>query len=130
MTAKGRSLNMVKDLCDVYCYDENKVARLKEQMNDENITGTSMIFKVLADPTRLKIAHALTLEEELCVCDVANVIGSSTATASHHLRTLKKQGLAQFRKKGKLAFYHLDDHHVKELIKIAIEHQNEGKAHE
>lgn len=120
----------MKDTCDVYCFDEHKVASLKSHINKENIEGTSMIFKVLADPTRLKIAYALTIEKELCVCDVANVIGSSTATASHHLRTLKKQGLAQFRKEGKLAFYHLDDHHVKELIKIAFEHRNEGKAYE
>ncbi|WP_280771331.1 ArsR/SmtB family transcription factor [Salipaludibacillus daqingensis] len=121
---------MSKDTCDVFCFDEKKVTSVKEQINDNMIKDTTMIFKVLADPTRLKIAYALTLERELCVCDVANVIGSSTATASHHLRTLKKQGLAQYRKEGKLAFYHLDDHHVKELITIAFEHQYEEKDYE
>ncbi|ADU28603.1 ArsR/SmtB family transcription factor [Evansella cellulosilytica] len=118
---------MAKDACDIYCFDEEKVGRLKVEMKEEEITDTSNIFKVLADPTRLKIAYSLTLEEELCVCDIANVIQSSTATASHHLRSLKKQGLARHRKEGKLVFYRLDDDHVKQLIKIAFDHQREGK---
>lgn len=119
---------MAQDTCSVYSYDKAKVASLQKQLNDEFIIGTSQIFKILADDTRLKIAYALTKEKELCVCDIANVIGASTATASHHLRTLKKQGLAQYRKEGKLAFYRLDDHHVKALIQMAFEHQKEGKA--
>ncbi|PYZ92083.1 transcriptional regulator [Salipaludibacillus keqinensis] len=121
---------MSRDTCEIYCYDEQKVSSLKERINDDTVRDTSRIFKVLADETRLKIAYALTKVEELCVCDVANVIGSSTATASHHLRTLKKQGVAQYRKEGKLAFYRLDDHHITELIQIAFEHQKEGKAND
>ena len=59
----------------------------------------SQIFKALADETRLKIAFSLTLEEEMCVCDVAAVIGSSVATASHHLRYLREQALAKSQEK-------------------------------
>ena len=73
----------------------------------------------------MKIAYALTLEEELCVCDVANIVGATTATASHHLRHLNNLGLAKYRKDGKLVYYSLDDDHVKQLIHIAFEHQEE-----
>ena len=76
---------------------------------------------------RAKISYALCQDEELCVCDVANIIGSTVATASHHLRTLHKQGLVKYRKEGKLAFYSLDDDHVKQLIIIALAHKKEVK---
>ncbi|WP_134163604.1 ArsR/SmtB family transcription factor [Evansella clarkii] len=118
---------MAKDTCEVYCYDEEKVTSLQKTINEEEIKNTSGIFKVLADPTRLKVAYALSVEEELCVCDVANIIQASTATASHHLRLLKKQGLAKQRREGKLVFYSLDDEHVRQLIDIAFTHQREEK---
>ncbi|WP_096186777.1 ArsR/SmtB family transcription factor [Evansella halocellulosilytica] len=118
---------MKQDICDIYCYDEEKVTRTKAAINDDEVKSVSGIFKVLGDPTRLSIAYALMKEEELCVCDVANIIDSSIATASHHLRTMKKQGLAKYRKEGKLAFYSLDDEHVESLIHLAFEHHREEK---
>jgi DNA-binding transcriptional ArsR family regulator len=123
----GEVDKMAKDTCEVYCYDEEKVTSLQKTINEEEIKNTSGIFKVLADPTRLKVAYALSVEEELCVCDVANIIQASTATASHHLRLLKKQGLAKQRREGKLVFYSLDDEHVRQLIDIAFTHQREEK---
>lgn len=113
-----------KDTCDTFCYDEEKVNRIKPQV--EEVVGVEMIFKALSDATRLKITYALTLEEELCVCDVANIIGSTTATASHHLRLLRNMGLAKYRKEGKLVFYSLKDNHVQQLVTIAMEHAKEG----
>src|SRR5690606_4212036 len=113
-----------KDTCDSFCYDEEKVNRIKPQV--EEVVGVEMIFKALSDATRLKITYALTLEEELCVCDVANIIGSTTATASHHLRLLRNMGLAKYRKEGKLVFYSLKDNHVQQLVTIAMEHAKEG----
>ncbi|MBW3110673.1 MULTISPECIES: ArsR/SmtB family transcription factor [Bacillaceae] len=113
------------DVCEVTCVEDEKVNRLKSMVLTQNTSKVAEIFKALSDQTRMKIAYALTIEDELCVCDVANIVGSSTATASHHLRLLKKQGLAKFRKKGKLVYYSLDDHHVKQLIEIAVTHQLE-----
>ncbi|MDT9023399.1 MULTISPECIES: ArsR/SmtB family transcription factor [Rossellomorea] len=113
------------DVCEVACVEDEKVNRLKSMILSQNTSKVAEIFKALSDQTRAKIAYALTIEEELCVCDVANIVDASTATASHHLRLLKKQGLAKFRKKGKLVYYSLDDHHVKELIEIALTHQME-----
>lgn len=114
-----------EDTCDTFCYDEEKVNRIQPQIED--VTGVELIFKALSDGTRLKIAYALTLAKELCVCDVANIIGSTTATASHHLRLLRNLKLAKSRKEGKLVFYSLDDDHVRQLVYIAMVHSKEGE---
>lgn len=110
------------DVCEVPCANEEKVNRVHQQLEEGSIHEVSKLFKALSDDTRLKIAYALTIEEELCVCDVADIVGASTATASHHLRHLKSLGLAKYRKEGKLVYYSLDDDHVKQLIQIAFEH--------
>lgn len=117
-------MNLSKDVCEVTCIDEGKVNSVQKQLSGQNHLEVARIFKALSDDTRIKIAYALSLEE-LCVCDVANIVGSTTATASHHLRLLKNLGLAKYRKEGKLVFYSLDDEHVKQLIKLAYEHQRE-----
>ncbi|MEH7300438.1 ArsR/SmtB family transcription factor [Neobacillus drentensis] len=118
------------DVCEVTCVDVEKVKLVKESVSNQNTMAVSQIFKALSDDTRIKIAYALCVEEELCVCDVANIVGSTTATASHHLRHLRNLGLAKYRKEGKLVFYSLDDDHVRQLIQIAFEHQKEVKSHE
>ncbi|PFP27677.1 transcriptional regulator [Bacillus sp. AFS073361] len=118
------------DICEVTCVDGEKVKRVKESISQQNTMAVSQIFKALSDDTRIKIAYALSEENELCVCDVANIVGSTTATASHHLRLLRNLGLAKYRKEGKLVFYSLDDDHVRQLIQIAFEHQKEVENHE
>lgn len=119
---EGDSMKEEQDVCEVQCVDQTKVNRVQPQLEDGSIHEVSKLFKALSDETRLKIAYALTIEEELCVCDVANLVGATTATASHHLRHLKSLGLAKYRKEGKLVYYSLDDDHVKQLIQIAFEH--------
>ena len=114
-----------QDVCQVNCIDREKVDRVAAQVNEQNTFEAARIFKALSDETRVKIAYALYVEKELCVCDVASIVNSSTATASHHLRLLKNLGLAKYRKEGKLVFYSLIDDHVKQLIHIAFEHQKE-----
>ncbi|MFC5713676.1 ArsR/SmtB family transcription factor [Thalassorhabdus alkalitolerans] len=116
-----------KDQCEIFCYDEEKVNRLKETIISEDMQHMARMFKALADDTRMKIAYSLSQEDELCVCDVAHIIGATTATASHHLRLLRNMGLAKYRKEGKLVFYSLDDDHIKQLILIAYEHKQEEK---
>ncbi|WP_066065531.1 ArsR/SmtB family transcription factor [Neobacillus soli] len=115
-----------RDVCEITCVDNEKTTRVQQLLEkDSNVSEVAKLFKALSDETRMKIAYALTLEEELCVCDVANVVGSTTATASHHLRHLKSLGLAKYRREGKLAYYSLDDDHVKQLIHIAFAHLEE-----
>lgn len=116
-----------KDTCEIYCYDEEKVNRIQEELQKEDISSVAQLFKALADENRAKIAYSLCQDGELCVCDIANIIGSSVATASHHLRTLHKQGVVKYRKEGKLAFYSLDDEHIKQLVLIALAHKEEVK---
>jgi len=116
---------MAKDICDVTCINHEKVNRVQENLTKQRPLEVANIFKALSDNTRIKIAYSLTIEDELCVCDVANIVGSTTATASHHLRQLKKLGLAKYRKEGKLVYYSLDDEHVKQLIQLAFAHQKE-----
>ncbi len=118
------------DVCEVTCVDEDKVKRVKESISQQDTKAVSQIFKALSDDTRIKIAYALSEEDELCVCDVANIVGSTTATASHHLRLLRNLGLAKYRKEGKLVFYSLDDDHVRKLIQIAFTHQKEVEHNE
>ncbi|WP_066387380.1 ArsR/SmtB family transcription factor [Neobacillus mesonae] len=114
------------DVCEITCVDSEKTERVQQELaQTSHIIEVTKLFKALSDETRMKIAYALTLEDELCVCDVANIVGATTATASHHLRHLKNLGLAKYRKEGKLVYYSLDDDHVKQLIQIALEHQEE-----
>ncbi|MDF9839633.1 MULTISPECIES: metalloregulator ArsR/SmtB family transcription factor [Paenibacillus] len=113
------------DMCDIYCYDEKKENRVKQRVEQFETQTISQIFKALADDARLKIVFCLCEEGELCVCDVANIIGCSMATASHHLRLLRNMKLANYRKEGKLVFYSLQDEHLKQLIKLAFQQKEE-----
>jgi DNA-binding transcriptional ArsR family regulator len=117
--------DLKNDSCEITCINEKKVKRVKSNLTEQNPLEVAKIFKALSDDTRIKVAYALSLEDELCVCDVANIVGATMATASHHLRLLKNLGLAKFRKEGKLVFYSLDDEHVKQLISVAFEHHKE-----
>lgn len=114
--------------CNMFCHNEEKVKEIKPKISD--VEGVELIFKALADQTRLKVAYALTLAQELCVHDVANVIGATTATASHHLRLLRQMKLAKYRREGKLIFYSLDDDHVRQLVYIAMVHAREEERNE
>ncbi|MCF6093020.1 metalloregulator ArsR/SmtB family transcription factor [Microaerobacter geothermalis] len=106
------------DECETFIYDPQRVERRKRQLH--RTEGLAPLFKALADDTRLKIIYALSQESELCVCDVATIIGSTNATASHHLRLLKNMGLAKYRKEGKMVFYSLQSQHVHHLIQEAL----------
>jgi ArsR family transcriptional regulator, lead/cadmium/zinc/bismuth-responsive transcriptional repressor len=110
--------------------ESEKVNSIYDRLKREDFKGTVEIYKALADTNRLKIAYTLFLEEELCVCDIANAIEVSVATASHHLRFLRKKGLAKYRKSGKMVYYSLDDDHVKQLVELAFIHRNEGRCDE
>lgn len=116
-----------KDTCEIYCYDEKKVNRIQEDLQSVNILSVAQMLKAIADENRAKITYILCQDDELCVCDIANVLGITVANASHHLRTLHKQGIVKYRKEGKLAFYSLDDDHIKQIMEIALAHQNEVK---
>ena len=108
--------------CDVFLVDEDKVKSVEKTLcGNIHIFQLTEIFKLLGDPTRLKILLALK-EEELCVCDLAVLLGVSRSAVSHQLRLLKATRLVKLRREGKIAYYSLDDTHISELIEVAMEH--------
>ncbi|MFY9428418.1 MAG: metalloregulator ArsR/SmtB family transcription factor, partial [bacterium] len=98
------------------------VEHVREEMLDEQeINRLAETFKVLGDPTRIKILSALATEE-LCVCDLAAALEMSVSAISHQLRVLKGARLVKYRREGKNIFYSLDDDHVISLFRLALEH--------
>lgn len=89
-----------------------------------SIAALSETFRVLGDPTRLRIVHALS-GGELCVCDLANVLGASQSTVSHSLRALRQLRLVRYRKEGKIAYYAIDDAHIASLVTQGFRHVEE-----
>ena len=85
------ALNPGIDTCEVFCYDEEKVNRIKNRVDE--VSGVELLFKALADSTRIKIAYALTIEKELCVCDVANIIGCNNSHSFASFAIIKKYGV-------------------------------------
>jgi DNA-binding transcriptional ArsR family regulator len=98
----------------VYCVKEN-------MLSDEIFTNLSELFKVFGDFTRIKIIYALS-KRELCVCDIAEVLGMSQSSISHQLRVLKSARLVKFRKEGKVVYYSLDDEHIGSIFNAGLEH--------
>ena len=91
---------------------------------DEMIYDLAEFFKVFADSTRMKIIFAL-MENELCVCDIANIVKTTQSAISHQLRLLKQSKLVKFRKEGKVVYYSLDDEHISQIVKKGREHIEE-----
>ena len=83
-----------------------------------------LTYKVLGDPTRLKIVMALR-DVEMCVCDLAAFLGVSASAVSHQLRRLKDLALIKSRRDGQIIYYSMDDVHVAELLEIGLEHIRE-----
>ncbi|NPV69398.1 MAG: winged helix-turn-helix transcriptional regulator [Firmicutes bacterium] len=121
--AENRGAATVADTCDVFCFDPERVNRLRPQV--EGVRGLGDLFKSLADETRARIAFALS-REELCVCDIATLLGMSVPAVSYHLRLLRAARVVRYRREGKQVYYSLDDSHVINVINEAVSHLGEG----
>lgn len=109
------------DLCNVRCFNQDVVSRIRLQLpSDEALTEARVLFAALADGTRLRILRALSLADELCVCDVAHVLGMSVAATSHHLRRLRELKILKLRNDGKMAYYALANRSVAGLASRAL----------
>jgi len=114
-----------EDVCEVLCINERKVASAKKAMkSDATLFKLAEFFKVLGDPTRTKIISAL-LQEELCVCDLSALIGTSQSAISHQLRVLRNMNIVKYRKDGRIAYYSLDDDHISSILKEGLKHVEE-----
>ena len=109
-------------VCDCNIIHQDMVNAVLEKMPDtELFNKLAEFFKILGDITRTKILFALD-KNEMCVCDIANVLGMTKSSISHQLGTLRKSGIVKYRKQGKEVYYMLDDDHVKQLFEVGIEH--------
>lgn len=116
----------VPDVCEIEFVDKAKVKKVERAIKKtEKITTLAETFKILGDPTRLKIAFALS-HEELCVCDLANLFGVSQSAVSHSLRVLRQMRLVKYRREGKIAYYSLDDEHIVSLLAEGLRHVEES----
>ena len=114
-----------RDVCEIEFVDEARVNAVRESLPAAQVIGElSDIFKALGDPTRLRIVSALGVSE-LCVCDLANLLGSSISAISHQLRVLRNLKLVKHRKEGKMVYYSLDDECVKILLEEGLRHTEE-----
>jgi ArsR family transcriptional regulator len=104
-----------------------KQARLNRQLLGEaSVTALAETFKMLGDTTRVRILDVLS-RAELCVCDIARLLGLSESAVSHQLRLLRGMRLVRPRRSGRMMFYSLDDQHIVGLFEAGLEHVRERK---
>ena len=116
---------MTTDACQVKHVNIGKVKELKKcLLNYKTLHNLAETFKVLGDPTRLKIIHLLT-KHELCVCDLASLLDVTNSVVSHQLRILRNLGIVNVRREGQMAFYSLDDDHIRHLFNEGLIHVRE-----
>ena len=98
--------------------------RRRQALPERSVTVIAETFRVLGDPTRIRILDALAVGE-LCVCDIAAVVGMSESAVSHQLRLLRSMRLVRTRRAGRQVFYTLDDQHILQLLRLAATHADE-----
>ena len=118
--------DFTSDLCTINEIDSEKVAFVqKKALPEQTLDRLSRLFSALSDPTRLKILNALSVTDELCVCDLAVLAELSVSAVSHQLRLLRDRDLVRARRDGRMVFYSLADDHVSVLLGTGVEHANE-----
>jgi len=111
-----------KDLCNVRMIHFERIAYAKQQaIPVKELDHIVNMYKMLGDPTRLKMLMALR-DNEMCVCDLAAFTGLTESAVSHQLRRLRDTALVKKRREGQVLYYSLDDKHVDELLEIALAH--------
>lgn len=120
---------MKKDeiICDCEIIHADAVARAKTHMPQETELGSlSDFFKVLGDSTRARIISALDTGE-LCVCDLAALLGMTKSAISHQLGALRQANLVKNRRAGKVVYYSLADAHVEQIFEMGLAHIREKR---
>ena len=117
----------MEDRCNVECCDflhahEELVERVRREMpSEDTLYDLTELFRIFGDSTRVRILYVL-FEAEMCVCDIAALLGMTQSAISHQLRALKTVRLVKARREGKTVFYSLADDHVKTIINQGLEH--------
>ncbi len=111
-----------RDTCEFIHVHEDIVNQVNAAMPDEEILyDLAELFKLFGDSTRIKILYVLS-EAEMCVCDIAQLLGLTQSAVSHQLRALKQSKLVKYRREGKTVFYSLADGHVQTILSQGMEH--------
>jgi DNA-binding transcriptional ArsR family regulator len=126
MAQKRATLIPDEEGCQVRIIHLERVRQARETgPGPQALERLSSIFKALGDPSRLRIALALR-SGEMCVCDLAALLGVSESAVSHQLRRLRDLALVRPRRDAQCLYYSLDDHHVEDLLQVGLGHVNEG----
>ena len=116
------------DSCTVRSVHPGEVAAVRSRLAGmAEIEQATAVFALLADPTRARILHALSLVPRLCVCDVAASLGMSESAVSHQLRLLRTSRLVSRTREGRIAYYSLADEHVRHVLSDALQHAAEDR---
>ncbi len=108
--------------CDCNAVNLKLVEATLNAMPEENtFVSLACFYKMLGDATRCKIIFAL-LQNEMCVCDLANVLSMSKSAVSHQLGKMRNSGVVRCRREGKEVYYSLDDEHIAEIFTVTAEH--------
>ena len=111
--------------CDYSHVHQEIVDKVERTMpEDEILYDLAELFKIFGDSTRIKILYVL-FESEMCVCDIAQLLGMTQSAISHQLQVLKKSKLVKYRREGKTVFYSLADSHVRAILGQGMEHVTE-----
>jgi len=114
-------------ICKENCPHYNKISEIKlRETTRKDILDLSNMFKLFADETRLRIICSL-LKDELCVCDLSELLELNQSTVSHQLQLLRNSKLVKYRREGKQIFYSLQDDHIEKIIQLALDHIEEDK---
>lgn len=108
--------------CEFMHVHEDIVKKVNEQMpGEELLYDLAELFRIFGDTTRIRILYVL-FESEMCVCDIAQLLGMSQSAISHQLRVLKQSKLVKYRREGKTVFYSLADDHVRTILGQGMDH--------
>lgn len=117
------SVDLSLDGCAVDCVHPQKVAAVMASAPDlGELAVVTGVFKLLGDPTRVRLLYALLEVGELCVCDLAAATGTAESTVSQALRMLRASGVVTGRREGRNVYYRLSDGHVRMLLDVTREH--------
>lgn len=111
------------DACDLKMVDPGKVAWVRESLPaGGDVTELADVFSLLGDPGRLRILMSLLSGGEMCVCDLAATTALSESSVSHALRLLRAHRVVSVSRRGRMAYYRLDDAHVRMLLDLGLTH--------
>lgn len=113
------------ECCDFIHAHEDIVEKVRQVMpGEDTLYDLTELFRIFGDSTRVRILYVL-FESEMCVCDIAALLGMTQSAISHQLRALKNARLVKARRDGKTVFYSLADQHVKTILDQGLEHISE-----